>query len=657
MDSKRFTRRLIALGAAMFLCALVFVVTLFDAQIVNGDDYLDKSIRTNAKTETVKASRGILTDRNGKVLVSNRAVYTLNFDSSLVSSDELNDALLRVIELMNAQGVEIKDTLPLARTSPYAYDTANGSAKTLVKYLVSLKWINEKNVGDDGLPTTLTGSALYLKLRSEYGIDETLPNSTVRTLIGLRYSLASAKMNGSTTFEFASDVDVSLISLIKDGNYAGVQVDTSSVRVYETDYAAHVLGYTGSIQDWDDYKDKDGYTLASTVGISGVENAFEDYLHGSDGKRLVTLNESGKITGELYSVEPKPGSTVALTIDVDFQAQVEEALKNTVSSMTKSDGIDRGAAVAVVQVGTGDVLALASYPTYSLSTFRQDLAELSTDPLQPMWNRATQGKYAPGSVFKILTTLEYYRENPSVYDQYAFDCSGSISVDGQTIHCAGNKHHGQETLKSSFSNSCNSSFANISLSLNREKFKQTCDSMLFNQNLPIAFESGKSSFSLNKNDSNAMAMETGIGQGKTLVSPLHMALIASTVDHDGILMRPYLVDHIQNDSGVEVSSNKPKTYATLMTETEAGLLQQYMRAVVTDGTGRKLSGQSYEASGKTGTAQVSDTSDQTNAWFVGYAKKDGYKDIAIAVVVENSGAGSTYAVPVAKNVFDVYFNR
>ena len=247
MDSKRFTRRLVALGAAMFLCALVFVITLFDAQIVNGDDYLAQSIRTNAKSETVKASRGVITDRNGKVLVSNRAVYTLNFDSSLVSSDELNDALLRVIELMNAQGVEIKDTLPLARTSPYAYDTANGSAKTLVKYLVSLKWINEKNVGDDGLPTTLTGSALYLKLRSEYGIDETLPNSTVRTLIGLRYSLASAKMNGSTTFEFASDVDVSLISLIKDGDYAGVQVDTSSVRVYETDYAAHVLGYTGSI--------------------------------------------------------------------------------------------------------------------------------------------------------------------------------------------------------------------------------------------------------------------------------------------------------------------------------------------------------------------------------------------------------------------------
>ena len=399
MDSKRFTRRLVALGAAMFLCALVFVVTLFDAQIVNGDDYLAQSIRTNAKPETVKASRGVITDRNGKVLVSNRAVYTLNFDSSLVSSDELNDALLRVIDLMNAQGVEIKDSLPLARTSPYAYDTANGSAKTLVKYLVSLKWINEKNVGDDGLPTTLTGSALYLKLRSEYGIDETLPNSTVRTLIGLRYSLASAKMNGSTTFEFASDVDVSLISLIKDGNYAGVQVDTSSVRVYETDYAAHVLGYTGSIQDWDDYKDKDGYTLASTVGISGVENAFEDYLHGSDGKRLVTLNESGKITGELYTRKPQPGGTVALTIDIDLQQVAEDTLASTIQGMVDKDSNERGGAVTVVQVGTGEVLALASYPTYDLETFNQDYDELVKDERLPMFNRATQGVYAPGSTF------------------------------------------------------------------------------------------------------------------------------------------------------------------------------------------------------------------------------------------------------------------
>ena len=347
MDPKRFTRRLVALGAAMFLVALVFVVTLFDAQIVHGDDYLAKSIRTNAKVETVKGTRGVITDRNGKVLVSNRAVYTLNFDLSLVSSDELNDALLRLIELMNAQGVEIRDILPLSQEAPYVYDTAKGGVRALVKYLVSLKWMDEKNVDEDGLPTSITGPALYLRLCSEYGVSEALPDDTARTLVGLRYALASARLNGSTVFEFASDVDVALISLIKDGSYAGVQVDTSSVRVYETDYAAHVLGYTGSIEDWDDYKDKDGYTLASIVGKSGAESAFEEYLHGSDGKRLVTFNDSGKVTGELYSVEPKPGSTVALTIDIDFQEDVEQALESTVTAMTKADGIGRGAAVGV----------------------------------------------------------------------------------------------------------------------------------------------------------------------------------------------------------------------------------------------------------------------------------------------------------------------
>ena len=396
--------------------------------------------------------------------------------------------------------------------------------------------------------------------------------------------------------------------------------DGNELRVYDHgDVFAHVVGY-------------------STKGKTGIESLANFYLLTSH------VNLIEQAVNEL-SGRKNLGDDVVTTLDINLQQTAYSALG------------DRRGAVIAMEPDTGKILAMVSKPDYDPNTVKKDWSSLTAEGSTVLYNRATQGKYAPGSVFKILTTLEYYRENPSVYDQYAFDCSGSISVDGQTIHCAGNKHHGQETLKSSFSNSCNSSFANISLSLNREKFKQTCDSMLFNQNLPIAFESGKSSFSLNKNDSNAMAMETGIGQGKTLVSPLHMALIASTVDHDGILMRPYLVDHIQNDSGVEVSSNKPKTYATLMTETEAGLLQQYMRAVVTDGTGRKLSGQSYEASGKTGTAQVSDTSDQTNAWFVGYAKKDGYKDIAIAVVVENSGAGSTYAVPVAKNVFDVYFNR
>lgn len=660
MDPKRFTRRLIALGAAMFLCALVFVITLFDAQIVNGDDYLDKSIRTNAKTETVKASRGILTDRNGKVLVSNRAVYTLNFDSSLVSSDELNDALLRVIELMNAQGVEIKDALPLARTSPYTYDTANGSAKTLVKYLVSLKWINEKNVGDDGLPTTLTGSALYLKLRSEYGIDETLPNSTVRTLIGLRYSLASAKMNGSTTFEFASDVDVSLISLIKDGNYAGVQVDTSSVRVYETDYAAHVLGYTGSIQDWDDYKDKDGYTLASTVGISGVENAFEDYLHGNAGKRLVTFdNDSGKITGELYSVEPKPGSTVALTIDIDFQAQVEEALKNTVSSMTKSDGIDRGAAVAVVQVGTGDVLALASYPTYSLSTFRQDLAELSTDPLQPMWNRATQGKYAPGSTLKPLDGPSP-RSNPArrpCAKRSTTPASGRTPATPRATPTAGSAAAtGSLNVRGAIMNSCNYFFAEMGYRMGMDTLREYYAK--FGLGSPTGIEIGDTAGRLpSQNEGENLAPWAAFGQANQEYSPLQLANYIATLCGGGDRYATHLLKNVRSSgSGAleYVYDAEPVETIAMSSENLSAVLAG-MHDLATDGAvSQYFKNCIVDAAAKTGTIQTGDTKNNNGA-FVCFAPYDD-PQIAVAIVIEKGGSGAALA-STAVQVLNAYFSN
>jgi peptidoglycan glycosyltransferase len=339
------------------------------------------------------------------------------------------------------------------------------------------------------------------------------------------------------------------------------------------------------------------------------------------------------------------GDNVVTTLDTRLQKAAYEGLGN-------NDG-----AVIVMEPSTGKILAMVSKPDFDPATVKSNWDTLTADGSTVLYNRATQGKYAPGSVFKIVTALEYYRENQDTYDQYTYQCDSAITVDGSTIHCAGNQKHGQEDLQSSFAHSCNTSFANLSLSLDLKSFRSTCDDLLFNKSLPIAFESSKSSVSLSEEDSTSMVMETGIGQGKTLVSPLHMVMLASAVDQNGILMTPYLVDHTENADGVVVSTNNPKEYGSLMNATEAGVLQELMRSVVTSGTGTALSGQSYEASGKTGTAQVSDTSDQTNAWFVGYAKKDGYADIAIAVIVENSGGGSAYAIPIAKKVFDVYFNK
>ena len=659
MDPKRFTRRLVALGAAMFLVALVFVVTMFDAQIIHGDDYLAQSVRANAKVETVKGTRGIITDRNGKVLVSNRAVYTLNFDSSLVAHDELNDALLRLIDLMNAQGVEIQDTIPLSQNVPFAYDTTDGGTKALVKYLVSLKWMDEDNVDESGLPASITGPSLYLRLRSEYGVDASLPAATARTLVGLRYSLAVAKLNGSSVFEFASDVDVALISIIKDGNYQGVQVDTSSVRVYETDYAAHVLGYTGSIQDWDDYKDKPGYTLASIVGISGAESAFEEYLHGDAGKRLVTYdNDSGKITGELYSVEPKPGSTVALTIDIDFQEDVEQSLERTVGAMTKADGIERGAAVAVVQVGTGDVLALASYPTYSLSTFRNEIAALTSDTMQPMWNRATQGTYAPGSTLKPLTAIAALESGATTVREKLYD-SGKWVYPGYSAsytYCWKRSGHGSLNVRGAISNSCNYYFAEMGYRMGMDTLREYYAD--FGLGSPTGIEIGDAAGRLpSQNEGENLAPWAAFGQANQLYTPLQLANYIATLSGGGDRYTTHLLKNVR-ESGTGaleyVYDAEPVQTIEMNSENLAAVLAG-MHDLATDGAvSQYFKDCIVDAAAKTGTVQTGDTKNNNGA-FVCFAPYDD-PQIAVAIVIEKGGTGAALA-STAVQVLNAYFSN
>ena len=659
MDPKRFTRRLIALGAAMFLCALVFVVTLFDAQLVHGDDYLAQSVRTNAKTELVKASRGILTDRNGKVLASNRAVYTLNFDSSLVESGELNDALLRLIALLDAQGVDCLDVLPLSQQSPYPYDTGNGSAKALVKYLVSLKWIDGDDVTEDGLPSTLTGPALYLRLCETYGVDKSLPAGTARKLVGLRYSLDVAKMNGSSVFEVASDVDVSLISLVKDGSYAGVQVDTSSVRVYETDAAAHVLGYTGSIEDWDDYKDKDGYTLATVVGKSGAEAAFEDYLHGSDGRRLVTFNDdTGKITGELYSVEPQPGSTVALTIDIDFQQDVEAAIASTVSAMTAEDGIDRGAAVAVVQVGTGDVLALASYPTYSLSTFRENIAQLSSDSMRPMWNRATQGKYAPGSTIKPLTAIAALESGATTVREKIFD-SGKWVYPGYSAsytYCWKRSGHGSLNVRGAIMNSCNYFFAEMGYRMGMDKLNQYFSA--FGLGAPTGIEIGDTSGRLpSQNAGENLAPWAAFGQANQEYSPLQLANYIATLCGGGERYATHLLKNVRSSGtgALEYVYDAAPVETITMDEQNLAAVLGGMHDLATDGAvSFYFKDCIVDAGAKTGTVQTGDE-ENNNGAFVCFAPYDD-PQIAMAIIIEKGGTGAALA-STAVQILNAYFSN
>ncbi len=433
------------------------------------------------------------------------------------------------------------------------------------------------------------------------------------------------------------------------------QVISNAYNSRQDLYAEHVIR--------GDILSSDGVVLATTnVAADGTET--RSYPYGRMFAHAVGYANNGKAGVESeanFSLlrshsffltqivnditdEKNMGDSVVTTLDFD----VQEAAYNALGSQ---DG-----AVIVLEASTGKVLAMVSKPDYDPNTLEANWDSIVSDEESSvLLNRATSGLYPPGSVFKIFTTLEYVHEN-SDYASYRYTCNGVLSAYGSEIHCSHNNQHGEEDLMASFANSCNTSFATIGQTLDITKFRSLLSDMLFNKSLPGTLSGSQSSFTLTEGDGMAAVMQTAIGQGDTLVTPLHMAMVAAAIDQDGTAYTPYIVDHTESENGSVVRRYRSSVYGTLLSASDAALLQTYMADVVREGTASALSGQSYQASGKTGSAEYNSAGD-SHGWFVGYASKEGYSDIAIAVIVEDGGSGSSSAVPVAKKVFDVYFNQ
>lgn len=375
----------------------------------------------------------------------------------------------------------------------------------------------------------------------------------------------------------------------------------------------------------------------STKGRTGVESLANYYLINTN------TSLANKAANDIAGIK-NPGDNVYTTLDLDLQ-QVADSQLN----------IYKGA-VVVTEVSTGKILAMVSHPDFDPNEIAQIWDSLMDDEdSSVLLNRVTQGQYPPGSTFKIVTALEYIRENPDTYNNYSYFCNGYFSSGTGRINCYHGTNHGQVGFESSFAKSCNSSFANIGVNLDQESFEETLDELLFNQELPIAFPYSGSKANVVEQVSMNELMQTSIGQGRTQISPIHLNMITSAIAGGGVLMKPYVVDRIENDAGRVVKSFQPSAYGSLMSEDEAEILKGLMESVVEDGTGRKLSGLSYTAAGKTGSAEYNDVKEDSHAWFTGFAPVE-EPEICVTIIVEGAGSGGDYAVPIAKRIFDAYFN-
>ena len=653
-------RRVIALLAFFGAFLLLFAVVLYDAQILHGGENRAKSISSNAASETVTASRGIITDRNGKVLVSNRLAYTLVFDRSGFDDDAaLNAAILRLVQLCEETGTGWNDTLPIGRVGNFLR-YSNARSETFDKFI-------EKN----DLTSGASGRQLLSELRELYHVDESLSEREARLIVGVRYELHSRD-----SYTFAEDVSTEVLSLITDGRYEGVTIRTASARVYNTALAAHILGTIGPIwqEEWSSnedtgyvgYADK-GYSMNDLVGKDGVEKAFESYLRGTDGRRLIPTDETGKITGELYTREPQPGGTVALTLDIDLQADVEAALAETISGMIDKDSNERGGAAAVVSVGTGEVLALASYPTYDLSTFNEDYDELVNDQRLPMFNRATQGIYAPGSTFKMVTAvaaLESGIITPSsiiqdrgIYTYYK-DPQPMCWIYSQT-----GSTHGRINVSQAITDSCNYFFYEVG----RLTGIRTLDSYAsqFGLGQSTGIEIGDSSGVLASPEwaeshdqewTDGQTITAAIGQSYNLFTPLQLANYVATLVGGGDHYQAHLLKNVKaydNSRLLYMYDDNPINTVEMSDTTLSAVTRGMHELTVSGSVAYAFENCVVSAGAKTGSAQVG--TDIANGVFVAYAPYEN-PEIAVAIVIEKGGSGAALA-NTAVEIINSWFSR
>lgn len=381
---------------------------------------------------------------------------------------------------------------------------------------------------------------------------------------------------------------------------------------------AHVVGY-------------------ASHGRFGIEAQSNYYLIQSNAKL------SDKVASEM-SGEKYPGDSVITTLDVSLQETAYQAL-----------GIYKGAIIAT-EPSTGKILAMVSKPDFDPNEIENTWDSMLEDTESGvLLNRVTQGLYPPGSTFKIITALEYIRENPNTYNDYRYNCSGRFAAGSDVINCYHGTSHGSEDFTKSFAKSCNSSFANISVGLDRANYRDTLSDLLFNRELPVVFAYNKSRVEVDAQSTDADVMQISIGQGTDQITPLHMNMITSAIANKGVLMKPYLVDYVENNNGSVIKQFSSGSYGRLMSEQEADILTQLMMQVVENGTATKLKGQTYIAAGKTGSAEYNNVKTDSHAWFTGFAPADD-PQICVTVIIEGAGSGGDYAVPIAKRIFNAYLN-
>ena len=657
----------------------IYVPALYRMQIYEArpeeDELYPQS--TVIRNVTLTAARGNIYDRNGVLLASGRPVYyiTINRDALReLPSAARNEIVRDLIFTAMDEDVEYVDTFPITMGAPFTYisDMTADQRRQLDRYIEYF----------DELDPDISAPDLLAWMRGHYRIDFTTGITEARLIIGVRYEV---EMRGIMTnlapYIFCNDINTDFISRVEERGLIGVHIESSYLREYHTSNAAHLLGYIGPIPEGQlEYYSDLGYPMDSIIGLDGAELAFEEQLRGISGSQLVKTNDSGAVMEVISQTDPSPGQNVYLTLDIGLQMTSEDALRAHIESLNLEREEDHekitGGAVAVIDVRTGELLAAASFPTYSIATLSQDSVTLFSDPNMPMFNRATQGKYNPGSTFKMITGLTALRHSVigrytpindvGVYDVYE-DLGYAPSC---WIYQAAGRGHGELDIVHAIEQSCNYFFISCSDWIEgggesgAEAIAEVAREFGLGQStgLEVPEDPGILATPEYKQEAlhegwwRADTLMIGFGQGYNQFTPVQLANYAATIANGGTLHELTLLRKLVSPDMTElVYAHEPVVRNEFEEKEYIQIIQEGMRLVTRSrqGTAYSIFGDyPINVAAKTGTVEI-DTSERNNGVFICYAPAEN-PEIAISIVIERGGSGSA-VMAIARTIFDYYF--
>lgn len=659
------------LTVIVYIIGIILLVQLFNLQIVHGEEYLQKSSSRLTRENKIIAARGDILDRNGNILAGTFNQYSVEIYKSKIDTQTLNNTLLKVINVLEANGDKYKDEFPV-KINPTEFTIGDEALKT---------WLKNNELEENSSPEDV-----LQKYKEKYQINNNNIEE-VRKIIAIRYGIQTEGYSSMSSYTIAKNVSNKSVAVFEEQNleFPGISISASSVRKYlRGSLAAHTIGYIGSI-DEDEYKNNEGYSMNDYIGKAGIEYVFEPYLRGKNGKKQTDMSIDGTTTGEYVTEEAVQGNDVVLTIDANLQAVTETALKNNIEKIRtggfyEQRNVNAGAAV-VLDVKTGEVLAMASYPDFEPELFVNGIStekwnEYTQGEKSALVNRAIQSAYAPGSTFKMISAIAGLETGAVNATETIYDTG--IYPKGYNPRCwiySREGHgHGALNVSGAIKNSCNYYFYEVITRMGIENLEKYATYFGLGQktNIELPGEvsgtlAGKKLYDkLGQTWYYGNSLSAVIGQAENNFTPLQMARYIAMLANGGNSVNVSIIKDIVDANGVSLGKDEIEKY----TENKLNLSKinnedlnikkenldvvlEGMKSVTTE-TGGTAYGVfkdfDIEVGGKTGSAEAGNN---VNAWFVGFAPYEN-PEIAIVVMVENGSHGS-YTAEVTKEIIEQHF--